>query len=316
MPGVWDTQRSQEEGLDFFKLRIKEAMVLNLEGFDGFLFVLRYGARFTDEDVSFVNVLKEMFGPDSLKDMCILILTGGDNFEADHKDEGVTFEQWCLRESGNFRNLIEECGERILLFDNKTNVETKKTDQIDKLLSLVENLKKRNKNKKYTDMNFEKAKALKSEDFNKQEKLLKKVDLLLEKLQKVEGKYNQYKLLQLSSDCAQVLLTIQEIKQKLEELKTSVDKGYLLYSLNSDKINRKEERAMEEKRDAIEEIDTKIRELDCICPKYRNGLNNFILPCVVSFFAGVLATLIMKRELSLLTTVLRHIGLAWSMFHI
>ena len=262
-------------------------MLISPEGYDAFLYVGKYGSRFTDEDVRVFNFLAEIFGPDFAKQMCILILTCGDNFKDDHEEDGLTFEGWCRKERGNFRTLMMECGNRILLFNNNTKDKIEKTEQVDKLLFYVKKLKESNQNERYTDVNFEKAKALRSKRTDKQQDSLRNVSLLLQKLREMEGKYAQDKLLMLSSDCAQILLSIQEqneetaftneIQQKLVELERLLHYCCHLYSHNSEKISGNEE-ALKEVRDAEEKIDDKIVEVDAIYQKHRrNFLENLLL---------------------------------------
>ena len=104
--------------------------------------------------------------------MYILVVKFGDNFEIDTWDEGNTFAEWCRKVTGKFSGLMAECRNRILLFDNRTKDETRKKDQVNKLLSQVRNLQGKNPSIRHTFINFEKAKALGSKDFNKQENIL------------------------------------------------------------------------------------------------------------------------------------------------
>ena len=279
-PGVGDTRHNEQEGMDILQIRIKEAMLLSPEGYDVFLYVIKYGDRFRQEDVKVLESLKTIFGPDFVRTRCILILTGGDSFEKDRRDHRKTFEEWCQAEVGDFGTLLRECDNRIVLFDNMTEDETKKIDQLARLFSQIENLKERNQNERYTDNNFETAKAQRSENVDRQHKILTKVSLLLQKLQEQKGKYNQGELLKLSSDCSQVLLSIQkqnnvthfwsEIIQKLEDIRNSLQEVFRLHSLNFDTLRRGEECDMEMTHDAERTLDAKIDELEsiyCICRK-------------------------------------------------
>ena len=221
------------------KDRIKEAMLICPEWYDGFLYVGRYGSRFTDEDKEVFKFLKEIFGPDFAKQMFILILTCGDNFENDHEEDGLTFEYWCQKESGDFRDVMGECGNRIMLFNNATKKEAEKTKQIDDLLSFVRAI-----NTKYTDDNFERAKSLQDVEKYKQKKILLKVSLLLDKFKEAMEKFSKDKLQELSSECSQVLLFIEKqdnqtpfsrkIQKKLEGLKKSV-KNFLNFIFTTKK---------------------------------------------------------------------------------
>ncbi|KAK3757265.1 hypothetical protein RRG08_047456 [Elysia crispata] len=269
LPGVCDTNLNEEEGFKLVETRIKEGMVLSPEGYDGFLYVGKYGNRFTDEDKRVFGFLKKIFGEDFAKQMCILVLTCGDNFEKDHEEDGLTFENWCQNEKGHFRYVMEECGNRIMLFDNKTKDETEKTKQIDELLSFVTAI-----NTKYTDDNFERAKLSKDVEQYKQEQILTEVSLLLDKLQETKGKFSKDKLLELSSDCFQVLLFNQKldkqtsfskkIEEKLEDLKKTVNYFCGFYLHNQDEIKENQEKAMEEIRNMEKIIEYETHQLHLI----------------------------------------------------
>ncbi|KAK3761685.1 hypothetical protein RRG08_064408 [Elysia crispata] len=172
LPGVCDTKLDEKKGFELVKTKIKEAMVACPDGYDGFLYVGRYGNRFTSEDMKVFEFLKDIFGPDFAKQMFILVLTAGDNFEDDHAEDGLTFEDWCRNEKGDFRDVMRECGNRIMLFNNATKDEAEKTKQFDKVLSFVKAI-----DKKYTDKNFERAKLLKDDEKYKQEQILTKLVL-------------------------------------------------------------------------------------------------------------------------------------------
>ncbi|KAK3801199.1 hypothetical protein RRG08_019907 [Elysia crispata] len=284
LPGVCDTDVNEKKG---FELAIKEAMLICPEGYDGFLYVRQYCNRFTAEDIKVFEFLKEIFGRDFVKQMFILVLTYGDNFELEHEEDGLTFEHWCQKESGDFRDVMGECGNRIMLFNNATKKEAEKTKQIDELLSFVTAI-----NTKYTDDNFERAKSLQDVEKYKQKKILLKVSLLLDKFKEAMEKFSKDKLQELSSECSQVLLFIEKqdnqtsfsrkIQKKLEDLKESVKKLFGFYFHN-------QENAMEEIRIIENSIKHEIRELDLIYKESKEQfkqniflLVGFALACAVT----------------------------------
>ena len=253
-------------------------MLLSPEGYDAFLYVGKYGSRFTDEDVTVLKFLRETFGPDFVKNMCILILTCGDDFEADNEEGGKTFAEWCQNETGNFGTLMQDCGNRILLFNNRT-----KDNKVDKLLAQVRELKVNNNNRRYTDTNFEEARALRSKDLDNLERRLTKVSLLLQQLQEPMGDCTQDRFLNLSSYCAQILLSIQrgddefcrEIRSELEDLKISLDYVSCRYPRNLIQINNEEEE------DMMEILNDEILKIDLIYRKHhRKYVRNIVLLAV------------------------------------
>ena len=291
-----DTKLDEKEGFKLVETKVKEAMLICPEGYDGFLYVGRYGYRFTSEDMKVFEFLTKIFGPDFTKQMFILVLTAGDYFEDDHAEDGLTFEDWCRNERGYFRDVKRECGNKIMLFNNWTKDEADKTKQFDKVLSFIMAI-----DKKYTDENFERAMLLKGDENCKQEQILTKVSLLLDKLQEKKGKYSQDKLLELSEECSRVLLFIQrqdqhasfsrQIREKLEGLKESVDRGYSLYIHNQENINENQESAINQIRGIEKEIKFSIHELHLsykeIKQNYRVNIFHLVGFALVCVFTGV-----------------------------
>ncbi|KAH9492481.1 Immune-associated nucleotide-binding protein 6 [Bulinus truncatus] len=154
-PGVADTAAITDpaEASKQVILQMKDAVILNPQGYHAFLLVLRYGVRYTKEEYDSVRMLKQIFGNYFMKRYCILILTCGDKFYTDCID--VKFKQWINDQKGQFQDLVAECQDRVVLFDNVTNDENIKEKQMTKLLKC---LKKMNTNwTRYTDTNFRRA---------------------------------------------------------------------------------------------------------------------------------------------------------------
>ncbi|KAH9524113.1 Immune-associated nucleotide-binding protein 10 [Bulinus truncatus] len=116
-----------------------DAMRANPEGFHALLLVVRFG-RFTKEDRDTVEFLKKIFGQNSVRKHCILVITCGDEFERESEETGETFEEWCAAQTGVFQDLLEECGHRVVLFENKTKDERKKDRQLKGLMQMVDRL--------------------------------------------------------------------------------------------------------------------------------------------------------------------------------
>lgn len=128
-----------------------QAMTESPDGYDAILLVVPFGQRFTEEDEKSVITLKEIYGYEVIERNLILVVSRGDLFDAD--DMGSPdFSTWCKKQTGSFRRLLEECGERVVLFDNKTK-EKKVIDlQIHRLMELVNKI-----NRKYLNEDFKKA---------------------------------------------------------------------------------------------------------------------------------------------------------------
>ncbi|XP_059152006.1 uncharacterized protein LOC131938120 [Physella acuta] len=116
-------------------IKMRESVTKALEevgGFDVLIFVLKYGTRFTKQEKDAVEKVKEYFGESIFRDRGIIVLSYGDNFSLDN-EEGA-FKEWCGSQVGEFKLLTEECENRVLLFDNRTNDEKVKSEQRQKLI--------------------------------------------------------------------------------------------------------------------------------------------------------------------------------------
>ncbi|KAK0041241.1 GTPase IMAP family member [Biomphalaria pfeifferi] len=81
--------------------------------------VIRFGTRVTEEELNnIVSLLKAEFGEKFAKEFCIIAMTCGDLFQQEYGKENVSFQQWCQQQTGAFKQLLEECSGRIVLFDN------------------------------------------------------------------------------------------------------------------------------------------------------------------------------------------------------
>ena len=183
-PGVGDTRLNSQDAVKLVIRAMEQAMVANPRGYHAFLLVVRFGGRFTAEDEDTIVVLKQIFGEDFVRQFCILVLSGGDIFEAE--ESGRPFEHWCAKQTGVFQDLLRECGNRVVLFDNVTKDEAKQNLQIDKLLALVRGLTAQGQ--RYTGRYFELARAarqkavVESKSPEIREGVLQETSLILQKL--------------------------------------------------------------------------------------------------------------------------------------
>ncbi|KAH9524144.1 Immune-associated nucleotide-binding protein 13 [Bulinus truncatus] len=117
-----------------------------------FILVIKFGVRFTEEEIYCVSLLKHIFGRDLIKRYCVLVMTYGDQFVEKHKT--ITFEKWCSMQEGFFNKLYDECNHRVVLFDNSCWY--KRHEQVGALLTNVEKLE--TLNDPYTYQQLEAAK--------------------------------------------------------------------------------------------------------------------------------------------------------------
>ncbi|XP_059159858.1 golgin subfamily A member 6-like protein 22 [Physella acuta] len=156
-PGVCDTRMSEEDALKMVSEKMQDAVNLNPVGYHTLIYVLKFGERFTEEDVTAIQILKQIFGNDFVNKFVILVLTCGDNFEKQvTKKTGLTFEKWCTQQQGAFQKLLEECEGRVVLFDNFAEEVEKIHKQKSDLINLIDRLQ--SSGKRYTNKYFDVAK--------------------------------------------------------------------------------------------------------------------------------------------------------------
>ncbi|KAK0046797.1 GTPase IMAP family member, partial [Biomphalaria pfeifferi] len=153
-PGVGDTDWENDETTNFVVNALSQAIAINPQGYHAFLLVIKFGGRFTKEDQGTIDFLKKVFGQTFVKKFCILVLTYGDQFEAQVKDK---FKDWIQSQKGVLSNLVKECNNRVILFDNQTTDRHKRQRQVNKLIEIVDSLKL--ENCRYTNDQFDLAKT-------------------------------------------------------------------------------------------------------------------------------------------------------------
>ncbi|GFO32489.1 immune-associated nucleotide-binding protein 6 [Plakobranchus ocellatus] len=228
-PGVGDTRMDTQDGIHLFMDSIQHAMITNPLGYHALLLVLRFGTRFTKEDEDTVVLLKKVFGNDFVKNYCIIVMTCGDMFKYEEEDTGINFEGWVQEQRGKMADLVKECENRIVLFDNVTKVNEEKSAQIDKLLEAVGRLN--NNGKRYTDDNFQSAMdareklIVESKEPIARDATMQAITLLMQELSDIRGQGAA------SEDVAATVSTMNDLERLLknaEALKADVisqDKG-------------------------------------------------------------------------------------------
>ncbi|XP_059161576.1 GTPase IMAP family member 8-like [Physella acuta] len=115
------------------------------QSFSAFLIVIKFGQRFTEEERVVLEAARTIFGQDVFKKFGVCVFTHGDDFEhqmEDSDDEKYSaIEDWVAAQHQGIKDLYEECGLRVVLFNNRTKVEQQKVDQVERLLQQVKKLK-------------------------------------------------------------------------------------------------------------------------------------------------------------------------------
>ncbi|XP_059161563.1 uncharacterized protein LOC131944768 [Physella acuta] len=119
---------------------MKHVFSKNPRGFHVCLFVTSYTNPYYVSDLKFIGYLKQLFGADFVRKFCVLVVTGGDQFDLEYSSNGVSFLDWVSSESCELNQIFIECNRRAVLFDNNTLSEDKKTKQNDKVWELLEQM--------------------------------------------------------------------------------------------------------------------------------------------------------------------------------
>ncbi|XP_067272656.1 GTPase IMAP family member 8-like [Pseudorasbora parva] len=128
-PGLFDTKLSNEE----IKREITNCISMILPGPHVFLLLIPLG-RFTQEEEKSVKIIQETFGEKSLMYTIVLFTRGED---LDNK----SIEQWLGEPGSPLMNLIEICGNRYHVFNNK---QTEDRTQVSDLLKKIDHMVKEN----------------------------------------------------------------------------------------------------------------------------------------------------------------------------
>ncbi|KAK6965224.1 AIG protein [Biomphalaria glabrata] len=232
--GVQETRETEAKSIALFIREMEHAVVANPRGYHAFLIVLRFGVRFTQEEVDTIKFLKAVFGETFVRDFCILVMTFGDLFEIEC--EGLSFKEWCERETGNFKELLSECNQRIILLNNKTKDASVKKHQVLELLKLVDQLN----GKRYNDENFKLARESQIKlQFNVEvedlrEMALMKISLIFEKLERCQGSFKEeietLELILVEAEALEIYLTevdkgtklLQDLIRDVQNLKSNI----------------------------------------------------------------------------------------------
>ncbi|CAH8312141.1 unnamed protein product [Eruca vesicaria subsp. sativa] len=195
-PGLFDIALSAE----FISKEIVRCLTLAEGGIHSVILVLSARTRMTQEEESTLSTLQALFGSQILA-YVIVVFTGGDVLEENKE----TLEEYLGRDCPAFiREVIKLSSNRMVLFDNRTYDERKKAEQVHKLLSLVEKIRKTHHGEAYTDDMYHEIKA-------EQQKLLKKHEEL-------ESKNHPAELVSLMKDKLQA-----SYQEKMDQMSSTME---------------------------------------------------------------------------------------------
>ncbi|KAL7200062.1 hypothetical protein ACSBR2_022217 [Camellia fascicularis] len=145
-PGLFDFSAESE----FIGKEIVKCINMAKDGIHAVLVVFSVRSRFSKEEEAALHSLQTLFGK-KIYDYMIVVFTGGDELE--ENDE--TLEDYLGSECPEpLKEILILCGNRRVLFDNKTKDEAKKAEQLQQLFSLVNMVTEQTGGQPYTDEIF------------------------------------------------------------------------------------------------------------------------------------------------------------------
>ncbi|KAM8866119.1 uncharacterized protein ACB058_007156 [Synchiropus picturatus] len=126
-PGLFDTTLSHKEIHD----ELVRCMSLLAPGPHVFLLVLQVG-RFTQEEKDTQKLIQEVFGEKS-KDFTMILLTRGDSLVHDK----VSLQEYIRDSEDRFKKLLSDCGDRVHVFDNRSEDRSQVEELLTKIDSMV-----------------------------------------------------------------------------------------------------------------------------------------------------------------------------------
>ncbi|XP_062029617.1 immune-associated nucleotide-binding protein 9-like [Rosa rugosa] len=150
-PGLFDSSVKS----DVISKEIVQCIKLAKDGIHAILVILSTRTRFSQEEQSAILGLQALFGS-KIFDYMIVVFSGGDELEEnDETLEDYLGGRDCPEP---LKEILGLCGNRCVLFDNKTKDESKRVEQVQRLLSLVNLVIAQNGGRPYTDEIFAEVK--------------------------------------------------------------------------------------------------------------------------------------------------------------
>ncbi|OWM67499.1 hypothetical protein CDL15_Pgr028362 [Punica granatum] len=142
-PGLFDSSA----GIGDVGEEIVRCIDLAKDGIHAVLLVYSIRSRFSKEEEAAFDTLRTLFG-NKIVNYMIAVFTGGDELE----DNDETLEDYLGRECPQpLKDILNLCGNRRVLVDNKTKEQDKKTAQVQELFSLVDAVISQNGGKPFSD---------------------------------------------------------------------------------------------------------------------------------------------------------------------
>jgi len=205
-PGLFDPTIE----LDILCKEIVRCISLAKDGFHGVLLVLSTKNRFSTEEAKTLEILQKLFGEKILNYM-VVIFTGGDELEANEQ----TFEDYLRTSSSALKEVLRQCNDRKVIFDNRTKSISVKEKQRSELLKQIDIVIAQNGGLPYTNELFYEARERK-----KMEQMAiahaKQLEQLKEHMAKAYAEQNLNKIKQLQEEMAKLNAEIAKLRAQIE----------------------------------------------------------------------------------------------------
>ncbi|XP_052086969.1 uncharacterized protein LOC127724139 [Mytilus californianus] len=154
-PGLYAT--TKENNRQNVRDEIKTCTQIGAPGIHAIIFVLSAATRFTEEDKNCFQNFFEIFG-EKFYQYAVVVFTGADIL----KEEKTTLKKYIGSDT-ILKSFLQQCGDRVVAFDNKNPSPLEKEGQRNHLVSIVLQINESLK-KYYTNKNFEDAERRLRED--------------------------------------------------------------------------------------------------------------------------------------------------------
>lgn len=166
-PGILDTHSAE-----MIKKELVRCVEVSSPGPHVFLLVLQVG-RFTTEEKNSVEALQELFGPKAQHYM-IVLFTHGDDLE----DQEITIQQYVRESKPGLRQVIQSCGNRFHIFNNKS----KDRKQVEELMKKIDDMVAGNAGTFYTNAMYREVEERKQRQADREDEDYKFMSQLLEQI--------------------------------------------------------------------------------------------------------------------------------------
>lgn len=144
-PGLFDISYKPEVS----KRELVRCISMAKDGIHAILVAISIRARFSKEELAALQSLQEFFGS-GINNYIIVVFTNGDVLE-----NGENLKDFLRDESPDeLKEFLQLCGNRYVLFNNKTKAEMKKKQQLQQLLMLVDTVVAENNGRPYSNELF------------------------------------------------------------------------------------------------------------------------------------------------------------------